>query len=100
MLDLDLSILSWDIIGRFVAKGFVFSIQLTLIAMSGGILFGTLLALMRLSGKKWLDAPAAPACPGRSRGRGQERAADRADRRRQDFGGFPALPGRTHGAPP
>ena len=59
MLDLDLSILSWDIIGRFVAKGFVFSIQLTLIAMTGGILFGTLLALMRLSGRKWLDAPAA-----------------------------------------
>ena len=59
MLDLDLSILSWDIIGRFVAKGFVFSIQLTLIAMTGGVLFGTLLALMRLSGRKWLDAPAA-----------------------------------------
>ena len=59
MLDLDLSILSWDIIGRFVAKGFVFSVQLTLIAMTGGILFGTLLALMRLSGRKWLDAPAA-----------------------------------------
>jgi len=59
MLNLDLSILSWDIIGRFVAKGFVFSIQLTLVAMTGGIVFGTLLALMRLSGRKWLDAPAA-----------------------------------------
>ena len=59
MLDLDLSILSWDIIGRFVAKGFAFSLQLTLVAMSGGIVFGTLLALMRLSGRKWLDAPAA-----------------------------------------
>jgi len=59
MLDLDLSILSWDIIGRFVAKGFVFSIQLTLVAMTGGIVFGTVLALMRLSGRKWLDAPAA-----------------------------------------
>jgi len=58
-LNLDLSILSWDIIGRFVAKGFVFSIQLTLVAMTGGIVFGTLLALMRLSGRKWLDAPAA-----------------------------------------
>ena len=59
MLNLDLSILSWDIISRFVAKGFVFSVQLTLVAMTGGILFGTLLALMRLSGRKWLDAPAA-----------------------------------------
>ena len=59
MLDLDLSILSWYIIGQFVAKGFVFSVHLTLIAMTGGIVFGTVLALMRLSGRKWLDAPAA-----------------------------------------
>jgi len=59
MLDLDLSILSWDIVNRFIAKGLVFSIQLTLVAMTGGIVFGTLLALMRLSGRKWLDAPAA-----------------------------------------
>ena len=59
MLNLDLSIVSWDIIGRFVAKGFIFSVQLTLLAMIGGIVFGTLLALMRLSGRKWLDVPAA-----------------------------------------
>jgi len=59
MLNLDLAFFNWDIITRFVAKGFVFSVQLTLIAMAGGIVFGTLLALMRLSGKKWLDAPAA-----------------------------------------
>jgi glutamate/aspartate transport system permease protein len=58
VLNLDLSILSWDIISRFVAKGFVFSVQLTLVAMAGGIVFGTLLALMRLSGRKWLEAPA------------------------------------------
>jgi glutamate/aspartate transport system permease protein len=25
----------------------------------GGVIFGTILALMRLSGKKWLDTPAA-----------------------------------------
>ena len=59
MLDLDLAFFNWDIITRFVAKGFVFSVQLTLVAMTGGIVFGTLLALMRLSGRKWLDAPAA-----------------------------------------
>ena len=59
MLNLDLAFFNWDIITRFVAKGFFFSVQLTLVAMAGGILFGTLLALMRLSGKKWLDAPAA-----------------------------------------
>ena len=40
-------------------KGFIFSVQLTLVAMLGGIAFGTLLALMRLSGKHWLVMPAA-----------------------------------------
>jgi glutamate/aspartate transport system permease protein len=59
VLDLDLTFFNWEIITRFVAKGFVFSVQLTLVAMAGGIAFGTLLALLRLSGKKWLDAPAA-----------------------------------------
>ena len=59
MLDLDLSFFNWEIITRFVAKGFVFSVQLTLVAMAGGIVFGTALALMRLSGRNWLAAPAA-----------------------------------------
>jgi glutamate/aspartate transport system permease protein len=59
MLQLDFGFLSWDVISSFVAKGFFFSIQLTLIAMIGGILIGTLLALMRLSGKPWLEMPAA-----------------------------------------
>jgi len=59
MLQLDFSFLNWDVISGFVAKGFIFSIQLTLIAMVGGILLGTLLALMRLSGKPWLEMPAA-----------------------------------------
>jgi glutamate/aspartate transport system permease protein len=34
-------------------------VQLTLVAMLGGIALGTLLALMRLSGKRWLVMPAA-----------------------------------------
>jgi len=59
MLQLDFGFLSWDVVSSFVAKGFIFSIQLTLIAMVGGILIGTLLALMRLSGKPWLEMPAA-----------------------------------------
>jgi glutamate/aspartate transport system permease protein len=59
MLNLDLSFFNWEIISNFVAKGFFFSIQLTLIAMAGGIVFGTVLALMRLSGRKWLVVPAA-----------------------------------------
>ena len=49
MLDLDLTFFDWDIISRYVAKGFAFSVQLTLVSMTGGIVFGTLLAMMRLS---------------------------------------------------
>lgn len=59
MHDLDFSFLTWGVIQGFVVKGLVFSIQLTLVAMVGGILLGTLLALMRLSGKPWLVMPAA-----------------------------------------
>ncbi len=58
MLGLDLTFLNWDIISKFVLGGFRFSVQLTLIATVGGILFGTLLALMRLSGNKVLMLPA------------------------------------------
>jgi glutamate/aspartate transport system permease protein len=58
-LDLDFGFLNWDVISGFVLKGFFFSVQLTLVAMVGGILLGTLLALMRLSGKPWRVMPAA-----------------------------------------
>ncbi len=58
MLGLDLTFLSWDIISKFVLGGLRFSVQLTIIATLGGILFGTLLALMRLSGKPALTWPA------------------------------------------
>jgi glutamate/aspartate transport system permease protein len=58
-LNLDFGFLNWGVISSFVAKGFIFSVQLTLVAMIGGIALGTLLALMRLSGKKWLVLPAA-----------------------------------------
>ena len=59
MTGLDFSFLTWDVVSGFVLKGLFFSIQLTLIAMVGGIVIGTALALMRLSGKKWLVVPAA-----------------------------------------
>ena len=59
MLTLDFSFLSWGVLSSFVLKGLIFSVQLTVIAMLGGIVIGTLLALMRLSGKKWLEVPAA-----------------------------------------
>ena len=58
MLGLDLSFLSWDILSRFVMNGFIFSVQLTVVATLGGIVLGTLLALMRLSGKQVLVIPA------------------------------------------
>ena len=59
MTSLDFSFLNWNVVSGFVLKGLFFSIQLTLIAMVGGIVIGTALALMRLSGKKWLVLPAA-----------------------------------------
>jgi glutamate/aspartate transport system permease protein len=58
-MSLDFTFLNWGVVSSFVLKGFIFSVQLTLVAMLGGIAIGTLLALMRLSGKKWLVLPAA-----------------------------------------
>jgi glutamate/aspartate transport system permease protein len=58
-MNIDLSFYSWELIRSYVLSGLVFSIQLTVIATVGGIFFGTLLALMRLSGNKWLEIPAA-----------------------------------------
>jgi glutamate/aspartate transport system permease protein len=58
-MNLDFAFFSWGVVSSFVVKGFLFSIQLTLVAMVGGIVIGTLLALMRLSGKPWLVTPAA-----------------------------------------
>ncbi len=58
-MNLDFSILNWALIQGFILKGLWFSLTLTVVATAGGIFFGTLLALMRLSGSQWLDAPAA-----------------------------------------
>ena len=59
MLGLDFSFFNWALVTDWLLKGFYFSVMLTVIATLGGIFFGTILALMRLSGKKWLDMPAA-----------------------------------------
>lgn len=59
MLNLDFSFLTAEVLSAYVAKGFLFSLQLTFVAMLGGIVLGTLLALMRLSGRSWLVMPAA-----------------------------------------
>ena len=58
-MTLDFGFLTWGVISGFVLKGLLFSIQLTLVAMIGGIALGTVIALMRLSGKPWLAVPAA-----------------------------------------
>lgn len=58
MLSLDLSFYNWDLVTNYLLKGFYFSAQLTLIATFGGIVLGTFLALMRLSGRAFLVYPA------------------------------------------
>ena len=58
MLSLDLSFYNWELFTNYILKGLLFSTQLTLLATVGGILFGTLLALMRLSGRPTLVYPA------------------------------------------
>jgi glutamate/aspartate transport system permease protein len=57
-MDLDLSFYNWALFTSYLQKGLIFSFQLTVIATVGGIIVGTVLALMRLSGKPWLVMPA------------------------------------------
>ncbi len=58
-MNLTFAFFDWSVVSSFILKGFIFSVQLTLFAMVGGIALGTAIALMRLSGKKWLVLPAA-----------------------------------------
>jgi len=58
-MNLDFEFFNWALIQSFILKGLLFSFQLTIVAMIGGIALGTILALMRLSGKPWLVTPAA-----------------------------------------
>lgn len=57
-MQLDFSFFSWELVSNFVLKGLYFSLLLTLVATVGGVVLGTLLALMRLSGLRWLAWPA------------------------------------------
>lgn len=59
MMVLDFSFFTWDVFRSYVLGGLWFSLGLTVIATLGGIFFGTLLALMRLSGIKPLEMVAA-----------------------------------------
>ena len=45
-MNLDFSFLDTSVLSSYILKGFVFSIQLTLIAMIGGIVLGTILSVM------------------------------------------------------
>ena len=45
--------------GYLFREGMTFTLTLTGLAMAGGIILGTLLAMARLSSHKWLNAPAA-----------------------------------------
>jgi glutamate/aspartate transport system permease protein len=49
MGEFDLTFFNADLFTKFIEKGLVFSLELTLVATLGGLVFGTLLALMRLS---------------------------------------------------
>jgi glutamate/aspartate transport system permease protein len=59
MMVLDFSFFSWDVFRSYILGGLWFSLGLTIVATLGGIFFGTLLALMRLSGFKVLASIAA-----------------------------------------
>ena len=55
MLSLDLSFYNWALFADYIQRGLLFSVQLTVIATVGGIIFGIFLALMRLSGNPVLS---------------------------------------------
>lgn len=54
--------LDFSVIGRslgyLLGEGLVFSVTLTVMAALGGVVLGTLLALMRLSGNRWVSSAA------------------------------------------
>ena len=58
-MSFDFSFFSSQMLQDYLLRGLLFSLQLTVIATVGGIVLGTLLALMRLSGNRLLSLPAA-----------------------------------------
>jgi glutamate/aspartate transport system permease protein len=58
MLGLDFSFFTGEVFRSYILNGLYFSLALTAVSTIGGILFGTVLALMRLSGAKVLEIPA------------------------------------------
>ena len=58
-LSLDLSFFSLQMMKDYLLQGLLFSFQLTVVATAGGIVLGTMLALLRLSHNRLLSLPAA-----------------------------------------
>ena len=58
-MSFDFSFFTSQMLQDYLLRGLLFSLQLTVIATVGGIVLGTLLALMRLSGNRLLSLPAA-----------------------------------------
>ena len=58
-MSFDFSFFSGQMLQDYLWRGLLFSLQLTVIATVGGIVLGTLLALIRLSGNRLLSLPAA-----------------------------------------
>ena len=58
-MSFDFSFFSGQMLQDYLLRGLLFSLQLTVIATVGGIVLGTLLALMRLSGNRLLSLAAA-----------------------------------------
>ena len=56
---LDFSFFTWEVFRAYILSGMYFSFALTAVATIGGIVFGTVLALLRLSGIKPLELVAA-----------------------------------------
>lgn len=57
-MQFDATFYNWSLLSDYVLTGLYFSVWLTVVATLGGVVFGTLLALMRLSGRSWLVVPA------------------------------------------
>jgi glutamate/aspartate transport system permease protein len=57
MSDFDFGVISRSL-GYLFREGMTFTLTLTALAAAGGIILGTLLAMMRLSSHKWLSVPA------------------------------------------
>lgn len=58
-MSFDFSFFTSQMLQDYLLRGLLFSLHLTVIATVGGIVLGTLLALMRLSGNRLLSLPAA-----------------------------------------